>query len=329
MAQNSSIEWTTKTWNPIVGCDVLSSGCTNCYAMPTAWRLANMSATKSLYGNTIKKVNGNAVWTGEISLNSKALIQPLKWKKPQTIFVNSMGDIFHCNVPEHWIDQVFAVMALCPQHTFKILTKRPERMREYLTIKNKGGGLAARNRIAWDAVPKVLSDADIEWHGLGIKEGWRKRAIEAGTVWPLPNLHLGVSVETPDKKHRITELQKTPAALRFISAEPLLNDLGDLDLTGIKHLITGGETGPHSRLSHPAWIRSLRDQAAAATDVAFMFKGWGDWLPGTQITDQNYSKCQIKEDKTQGLHFYKIGKKHSGNLLYGKQYLEMPENQQR
>lgn len=130
MADHSKIEWTNSTWNPTVGCSIVSPGCTNCYAMKTAHALERRFASKK-YASLTKIVNGNAVWTGEVRLDEDALLQPLKWKKGRRIFVNSMSDLFHENLPDEAIDKVFAVMALCPQHTFQVLTKRPERMREY------------------------------------------------------------------------------------------------------------------------------------------------------------------------------------------------------
>ncbi len=129
----SKIEWTEETWNPIVGCSKVSDGCKNCYALPMAYRLMNNPKTSDVYAGTTKREKNKTTWTGRINLNEKALLAPLKWKKPRKIFVNSMSDLFHEDVPDEFIDKIFAVMALCPQHTFQILTKRPERMQKYLS----------------------------------------------------------------------------------------------------------------------------------------------------------------------------------------------------
>jgi protein gp37 len=132
MASKSAIEWTESTWNPIVGCTILSPGCTHCYAMRTAARLSNNSATPH-YAGTVKTVNGHPVWTGKVALApERVLTEPVRRKKPTMYFVNSMSDLFHEDVPDDWIDKVFAVMALTPQHTYQALTKRPARMRSYM-----------------------------------------------------------------------------------------------------------------------------------------------------------------------------------------------------
>lgn len=156
MANKSTIEWTDATWNPTVGCSIVSPGCTNCYAMKAAHSLERRFGSKK-YGGLTKVVNGNAVWTGEVRLDEDALLQPLKWKRGRRIFVNSMSDLFHESLPDEAIDRVFAVMALCPQHTFQVLTKRAARMRAYLS--------AAR------AHP-------VENRGRAFWHGWRNRMID-------------------------------------------------------------------------------------------------------------------------------------------------------
>lgn len=301
----TKIQWTEETWNPIAGCSVVSPGCTNCYAMRRqAPRLAANPQTPQYHG-TIQKTKAGAVWSGKIGIaGGGTFLKPLRTRKPTMWFVNSMSDLFHENVPDEVIDRVFAVMALCPQHTFQVLTKRPKRMREYLSDK------AARIRVLQDGVDRALAAAGIRWNG-----DWADRhsqAIAGATRWPLPNVWLGVSVEDQTRAdERIPDLLATPAAIRFISAEPLL---GSVDLTslctghhfinalsGMKYhdapegvhsatdrgphldwIIVGGESGNGARPMHPDWAREIRDQCASA-GVAFFFKQWGNHLPGGQM----------------------------------------------
>lgn len=203
MADKTGISWTDATWNPIVGCSVVSPGCTNCYAMRQAARIVSMQP-KSHYKGTLARVNGNAVWTGTVNQAPDATWEaPLRWKKPRRIFVNSMGDLFHESVPDEWIDRAFAVMALSPQHTFQVLTKRARRMREYVTTK-------IRNLSIDDAADEL-------------KPG---RPVTDIFRWPLPNVWLGVSAEDQARAdERIPDLLATPAAVRFVSAEPLLGPI--------------------------------------------------------------------------------------------------------
>jgi protein gp37 len=305
----NSISWTNETWNPIVGCTIDTKGCTNCYAMRQAWRFSHNPSTPQYHG-TAKLVNGKPVWTGKINLAEKALEKPLRRKKPTMYFVNSMGDLFHEDVPDQWIDQVFAVMALCPQHTFQILTKRAERMREYCVALDS----------EYLKTEHIASTAAHLWGGK-----------EPDTVYDcvydkftsaLPNVWMGVSVEdqaTADQ--RIPLLLNTPAAIRFVSAEPLLekinmlvtdkngHDIGALlglsvnstDPDGadvfyrtekLDWVICGGESGPNARPMHPSWARFMRDQCVDA-DVPFHFKQWGP--------------------------------KHDGRLLDGRVWDQMPE----
>ncbi|WP_026618311.1 protein gp37 [Ensifer sp. WSM1721] len=204
MADGTKIEWTDATWNPITGCAVVSPGCTNCYAMKLAGtRLKNHESRKDL----TKDTKAGPVWTGEVRFNREWLYQPLRWTKPRMIFVCAHGDLFAEGVPDEWIDQVFAVMAFCPQHTFQVLTKRPERMREYLT------GSLLEHRLA-------AAQVQLEF------------PVPSPGRWPhipLPNVWLGVSVEDQKRAdERIPILLDTPAAVRWISAEPLLGpvDIG-------------------------------------------------------------------------------------------------------
>ncbi len=253
MAENSKIEWTDATWNPVTGCSVVSPGCTNCYAMRLAGtRLKHHPSRAGL----TKASKAGPVWTGEVRLNEKWLDQPLRWSRERRIFVCAHGDLFHENVPDEWIDRVFAVMAMCPQHTFQVLTKRSARMRQYI--------VPALARVH----ARILTKRDWQF---------------ASTEWPLPNVWLGVSIEDlPRGKERALDLANTLAALRYWSVEPLLEDLGDLtplclfDTTDGKRkavdwVICGGESGPGARHMDPDWARSLRDQCRAA-GVKYFFK---------------------------------------------------------
>ena len=291
MADNTGIEWTDATWNPVVGCSIVSPGCTNCYAMQMAARIEKMQP-ESHYAGTTKRVNGNAVWTGKVALApDHILTAPLRWTKPRRIFVNSMGDLFHESVPDEWIDRVFAVMALCPQHTFQCLTKRSGRMLEYC------GNIEGSYNIA-TAILDLLIDRKIDGK---ITDENNPLADERGDDepelknWPLPNVWLGVSAEDQTRAdERIPDLLTTPAAVRFVSAEPLLSavdftsiKVGGADslyranaLTGdgfdgqlLSWIIVGGESGPGARV-WPGFedaCHSIRDQCRAA-GVAFFMK---------------------------------------------------------
>lgn len=227
MAGLSDIEWTDATWNPISGCTILSPGCTNCYAMRMAARLQAMG--HSSYAGVTRKVKKKAIWTGRIHLNEATLDAPLRWRSSRKVFVNSMSDLFQDGVPDDYIKRVWNVMAQTPQHTFQILTKRPENM------------------------ARVLSQSEFNI---------------------LPNVWLGTSVESAKFRGRISHLRKVPATIRFISFEPLVHSVGELDLTGIHWAIVGGESGPSSRPMEKAWVEEIQTQCQKAK-VAFFFKQWG------------------------------------------------------
>ena len=215
MADGSHIEWTDATWNPVTGCSVVSPGCTNCYAMKLAGtRLAHHPSRAGLTRDS----NAGPVWTGEVRLNEEWLKQPLKWSKPRRIFVCAHGDLFHESVPDEWIDRVFAVMALAPQHTFQVLTKRSARMRDYLCTR------AGDWRTVWpDANP--TGSLPISRHDQRLAMGERGAHVRP-VVYPLHNVWLGVSVEDQRRAdERIPDLLATPAAVRWISAEPLLGPI--------------------------------------------------------------------------------------------------------
>ncbi|MCJ7996645.1 phage Gp37/Gp68 family protein [Rhizobium cremeum] len=310
MSDGTRIEWTDATWNPITGCSVVSPGCTNCYAMKLAG--TRLKHHESRAGLT-KESKAGPVWTGEVRFNEQWLEQPLRWTKPRMIFVCAHGDLFAEGVPDEWIDQVFAVMALAPQHTFQVLTKRPERMRDYLRrpisrIHNAVAILATRDE------PNSREEFYRQWPECKIEAfipAPVARRLRAG--WPLPNVWLGVSVEDQKRAdERIPILLDTPAAIRWISAEPLL---GPVDLRAalllsddnkplffnpprnhIDWVVAGGESGPGARPMHPDWVRSLRDQCKAAA-VPFLFKQWGEWWEvWSEMRDENGNHLVVDAD---------------------------------
>ena len=222
VADKSSIEWTEATWNPTTGCDRISPGCDNCYALALAKRLKAM-------GNPKYQVDGDPRTSGPgfgVTVHEDALDLPRRWRGPRTVFVDSMSDLWHARVPADFIRRVFDVMTDTPQHTYQLLTKRPRRL------------------------ARMASDLP----------------------WPR-NVWVGVSVERQEQAWRVAELRKVPAAVRFISAEPLLGPL-NLDLDGIHWLIAGGESGPNHRPMDERWALELRDQCALS-GIAFFFKQWG------------------------------------------------------
>lgn len=262
---STGIGWTDETWTIVTGCSKVSAGCSNCYAESLAPRLAAMC--KEGYTDKPWTV-GNAV--ENVTLRPERLDQPLRWKKPRRVFVTSMGDLFHELVPDEFIDQVFAVMALASQHTFQVLTKRPERMAEYLT--------QSFGRIADTIISMRRSRGD---KGVVVPLGH----IAPGTAWwPLRNVWLGVSLEDDRVRHRLDELKRVPAVVRFLSCEPLLGPLEDLDLEGIDWVIVGGESGPNHRPMSPAWVRDIRDQCYEES-TAFFFKQWGGARPASKKTE--------------------------------------------
>ncbi len=227
MADKSAIEWTEATWNPTTGCDRMSPGCDNCYALSLAKRLKAMGQPKYQRDGS-ERTSGPGFG---LTLHPSVLPLPKTWSTPRTIFVNSMSDLFHPEVPFGYIQEVFSVVADTPQHTYQVLTKRSKRLVE-------------------------LADS---------------------LSWPA-NLWVGVSVENDRYTFRINHLRQVPAAVRFLSCEPLLGPLDHLDLDGIGWVIVGGESGKNARPMDPAWVRSIRDQCAVA-GVPFFFKQWGGRTP--------------------------------------------------
>ena len=243
MATVTTIEWTEETWNPVTGCSKVSAGCTNCYAEKMAHRLQAMRAPG--YDNGF-----------ELTILQERLQQPLRKKKPTRFFVNSMSDLFHEDVPDAFIDKVFAVMRQTPQHIYQILTKRAYRLPQYF--------------------------------------GSQK----------LPaNIWLGVSVEDQQSGiPRINHLRNVDAAIRFLSVEPLLEDLGKFDLTDIHWVIVGGESGPKARPMNQDWVLSIKEQCEKSGS-AFFFKQWGTW----------------------GIDRVKRNKKANGRLLLGQTWSAYPK----
>jgi len=308
MADRSAIEWTDASWNPVVGCSKVSPGCANCYAETLSLR----------FGWTPKP------WLPEhaaenVILKPERLDQPLRWRKPRMVFVNSMSDLFHELIPRDYIDRVFAAMALAPQHIFQVLTKRPERARDYFAV-GKTARRVGHRAFALHAYSRIAGQ------------------LARGECWPLPNVWLGVSIENARYTYRADVLREIPAAVRFISAEPLLASLfprefeGDrgwvemkdellpaevrgrrrLNLTGIDWLIVGGESGGRqARPMRSEWAREIRNACLSACRAcggsryierswlehgsdepcdcldrpAFFFKQFGSWQPVTGHLD--------------------------------------------
>ncbi len=297
MGERSSIEWTDATWNPTTGCTHVSEGCRNCYAERLAPKM---------------RINFD-----EIKLLPERLGYPLHWKKPRRIFVNSLSDLFHEDIGPEFCIKVFVTMAEAKQHIFQILTKRPNRMRNILSMTE-----------FWLEVNKQL---------------WKQAVpvIKGGMPSVIPNVWLGVSVEDQQTANeRIPLLLQTPAAVRFVSAEPLLGSItfDDPPIRGLSvevdhqedtrldWVIVGGESGPHARPMHPDWARSIRDQCQTA-GLPFFFKQWGEWLHESQFKDeiQRFRGLQAhRQEAGDGYQFIKLGKKAAGRLLDGREWSEYP-----
>jgi protein gp37 len=332
VSKNSKIEWTDATWNPVRGCEKVSEGCRNCYAARVA---ARFSGEGMPYEGLAEMTTHGPRWTGAIHLVSDVLEQPLLWRRPRRIFVNSMSDLFHEKVPVEFIVAVFRAMAAAQWHTFQILTKRPERM---------------------------VSIMDNIRHGLKViypEDTWPEVHAPG---WPLPNVWLGVSVENQKAAdERIPLLLQTPAAVRFLSMEPLLGpvDLRNIDydrtvkidcLTGlhgwpyphaeqdkrIHWVIVGGESGPGARPMHPDWVRSLRDQCVEA-GVPLFFKQWGEWAPVPEntplprnldnagwFTSEGFAPHEVGAIYDGEEMMHRVGKKAAGRLLDGRTWDEFP-----
>lgn len=361
MSDKTKIEWTDATWNPVTGCTRVSPGCENCYIdwappfriegrhftvpcehcggtgfEPMTGKFRDSHACSICKGEGKARSHAIGSTTG-VRLHPERLDQPLRWKRPRKVFVNSLSDLFHDEVSDEYIAQVFAVMALAPQHTFQVLTKRHARMRSLLSS------------------PTFLDQ--IGWAATGLSIYWTADDL----TWPLPNVWLGVTVE--DQAHadlRIPALLDTPAAVRFLSCEPLLEAV-DLRLlspratyflpgphSAIDWVIVGGESGKDARPMHPYWARSLRDQCQAA-GVPFLFKQRGEWTwnepgqfrPPTQpFTDRDavmHPAGMVAMTKSNPFNPFerghphwvtritRVGKKAAGRELDGRTWDEYPE----
>jgi len=301
MRKQSQIDWCDTTWEVTAGCTKISEGCNNCYACRmVATRLKHCADTEGLAEHT----ETGCDWTGEVRLLWHKLDEPMHWRKPYRIFVNSRSDLFQERVPEEFVNKVLLRISLTPRHTYIVLTKRPERAAEVLSR------LALRH------------------------------TRRDGTGWPLPNLWPGVSVENQQRAdERLPALQETPAAARIVSVEPML---GPVDLRpwlpGIDWVICGGESGPHARPIHPDWVRDLRDQCVEA-QVPFWFKQWGQWVPGQadELVERNGEMVPrwcfyqnndwgvgYNHDFGNGVVAAKVGKMAAGHLLDGQEWRQEP-----
>lgn len=357
---DTKIEWANKTWNPTRGCSLVSDGCKHCYAMRQAHRFN--TAGGPYEGLTVLTSTGPK-WNGDITLVPDKLGEPMRWRNPCRIFVNSMSDVFHEGVDDSFIDRIFGVIQLCPQHIFQILTKRPQRMMEYMNEPGRGGKvMLAAEREAFDqdtlaqrhgrlpATAKYDKTADITAGESLIK-------VKGGT-WPPPNAWMGTSVEnqkTADE--RIPFLLRTLAMVRWISAEPLLGmiDLREAHVTKqrlanwpnptrVDWVVVGGESGPGARPMDPEWARSLRDQCVSR-NIAYFFKQYGDWAVGGKVEkDDSYAggyafdslfggrvstQCVRNRGRnTRALEgnrvIERVGKHKAGRLLDGREWNQYP-----
>ncbi|OZE03870.1 hypothetical protein CH255_19665 [Rhodococcus sp. 05-2255-2A2] len=306
MGDRTGIEWTDATWNPVTGCTKVSPGCDRCYAETLAERF--------------RGTPGHYFENGfDVEIRRAKLDQPLRWTKPRRVFVNSMSDLFHDEIPDSLIAEVFAVMALAPQHTFQVLTKRAGRMRSLLN----------RN----DFCTQVCEAGHCIAHRSHLDDSIFDRG-----PWPLPNVWLGVSTEDQRwAEIRIPALAETPAAIRFISAEPLLGaiDLSRTVWPALDWVIVGGESGAGARPMHPKWARDIRDQCELA-EVPFHFKQWGEWKPAEP--DAVAARDEVYLDAATGKgtyythryregveHLIRVGKKTAARELDGRTWDEVPE----
>lgn len=284
----TSIEWTDETWNPVTGCDKISPGCKHCYAK------ALHDMRHQAFLNGVKMPEQYSVPFETVKCWPKRLDIPLHWRAPRLCFVNSMSDLFHEDVPFEFISQVLYIASITPHITYQALTKRADRMLEYCRFtaeRAKGAEGSNGKSSAFSAISAL-------------------NALRG----PLSNFWPGVSVESKRYLYRLDHLRQVPAAVRMVSFEPLLEDLGEVNLEGIGWAIVGGESGRDKdvRPMHPDWVRSLRDQCLAA-GVPFFFKQWGEWTPA------------ISAKRGADAYFLRAGKKHAGRLLDGREWNEFPK----
>ena len=322
MGDKSAIEWTDATWSPTVGCSVVSPGCTNCYAMKLAARLERMGSEK--YVGLTHGSKAGPVWNGLVWLDEGALMLPLRWKKPRRIFVNSMSDLFHEDLPDEAIDRVFAVMQRASRHTFQILTKRADRMCDYVTALYAE---ADDNNRRW-------FDRGFVWPLGAATEMARERVV------PFPNVWLGVSVEDQARADERRQSLADVAAQRWLTWASYEPALGPINWTGwefLRWIVSGGESGPQARPSHPDWHRVTRDWCAQ-NGSAYLFKQWGAYRPGgidltdgIALFDDGSQRAAswlfaANDQERKGVEaMRRVGKKRAGRLLDGREHNEFPE----
>lgn len=316
MSALTKIEWAHRTWNPTRGCFPISPGCDNCYAARFAYRF---SGPGQPYEGLVEMSVGGPQWTGKLRFVPEALAEPKSWRKPQDIFVDSMSDLFHARVSFEDVALVCVTMASVRgrHHTYRVLSKRADRMRSFF------------------AAPGRLDYVYTRWYGA---DDGPAEVVD----WPLPNLQLGISAEDqPRLDQRLGDFIETPAALRFLSLEPLLGPIliPSWARKYIGWVIVGGESGPGARPMHPDWVRSLRGQCMTA-GIPFFFKQWGDWAPvgkaGTaKVVTLDGRLIELNEDAMRradrerrlerATTTYRVGKKAAGRVLDGRTWDEFPE----
>lgn len=307
MAQRTSIEWATKTWGPTKGCSLESPGCENCYAMDMAHRFDHEGGWSQGLTRTIERIDARDKrirlprWTGVVEPQLHKLDEPLRWRGgPHLVFVNSMSDLFHPKLPTDYILAVLGVIMFCPGHTFQVLTKRPENMRRIMLETQDYGPLSAARTLRECAIRHVEDERLRRslYNPDGIYAD-NLETIASRIRWPVPNLWLGTSVEDRPRLSRIDALRATPAALRFVSFEPLLEDLGPgLDLSGIDWVIIGGESGRRARPCRVEWISSIVEQSRAQGVSVFVKQMGKVWAQGHRSES---SKGQVMEEWPEAL----------------------------
>jgi len=336
MGDRTKILWADASWNPVAGCSKkpLSPGCQNCYARVMAHRMGGN-------GQHFEGLATAEEWTGDIGFYRNILVKPLQWTRPRNIFVSSMGDLFFENVPDNVIDEVFGVIAACAvhehrNHRFLMLTKRPERLRQYI------------NRCALKRWANYAADL--------MEDGDTYFDLVRQLKWPLENLWIGTSTENQEQfDKRVPEILRCPAAGRFVSVEPMLGKInfgyvvsvfGNLKRSFLDWVICGGESGPKARPVHPDWVRGLRDQCQRYSKyldrpIPFIFKQWGAWKPvdwcseathavrvsDGYLTKLNHEPCSASRSNLvpeywQGIA--RFSKKDAGRELDGREHLDRP-----
>jgi protein gp37 len=343
----TTIEWCDETWGPVTGCEYCSLGCGGCYAATLA---ATRLSHNPRYAGLAVLTDEGPRFTGEIRTHEDRLDEPLRWRKPRRIFVCSQSDLFHPGVPTEFIAKVWAIMAMAPQHTFQVLTKRPARMRALLNSKS------------WKDLVQTMAvqmGQSVELGGLGQPTQRRAMSLDRLTVFDepgplvLPNVEGGCSIETDEFTWRADHVRATPLAVRWLSLEPLLGFLPSLDLAAIDWIAVGGETGRHARPMHPDWARDLlartrcptctgAGQVRGATGkercpaclglghgpTRYHFKQRGDWTweepPPGRRWPQAYLHSDPLNPQGSSTILWKVGKKRAGRQLDGREWDEQP-----